>query len=392
MEENRKTAEQEQQRQARRRDSRWKTLVMCLAVAVAVIIGLVVYMEVGPGFGASGTGSAAVQPFPYPVENNSESKNFMKTTKDKLVLLNGTLLEFVNPSNGKKMKSIVHFYSNPVFDVNGKYVLTYDQGRKKMRIDTVSDTLFENELAQNIITAAIGQNGTFAVATVPEQGNSDLTVYSKSLKELFTWNSMDGYIIEMDISPDGKHIAVATTASGDTGLQTTVRIFQVQSKKEVFNFSLSGVSAPVIQYVSGNDFFVMSSNSLSYISNNKTVETLLAPGEQTLQQYACSDNGVLSVLYTKFEHSNSSMLATYSKSGKQLFANEVGEPVKGLYNTRSATLLLYNDRAEAFTRAGKLQSKTSVSPYAQCAVQFGSKLYVLSVGEVACVPAEPVTQ
>lgn len=394
MDEKRRLAEREQRLKARKRDNRWKSVIVCLVLGGAIIIGLLVLFDLKGASIRDESGKLSLnveQGFPYSIENTSSSKNLLKATKDQLVLLNGTLLEFINPANGKAIKSEVHFFSNPVFDVNGKYVLTFDQGRTKLRVDTAANTIFENELEQNIITAAIGRDGTFAVATVPERGDSQLAVYSKSLNELFTWNSMDGYIIEIDLSTDGNFAAVAAVTSVDGSLKTKVHVFHIKKQKEISVFEFAGASAPVIHYVSGNDFFVMTADCLSYISNNKEKTDLLTAGGQTLLDYSFNDTGVLSLLYTKYDSVSSTVLACYSKNGKIVYSNELTESVKRIYSSRSAVAVLFSDRVEIYNQKGALAGQAEISPYANNVVQFGSKLYILGVDELERVTVTPVS-
>lgn len=391
MDENRRQAEREARLKARKRDNRWKTLTVCIVVAAVFLIGLLVFFELkGTNVKTgSGTQETAGQAFPYRIQGNGSS-SYLKAAGNRLVLLNGAMLEIINPANGKALKSITHFFSNPVFDVNGKYVLTFDQGRTKLRIDTASSTIFESEMERNILTAAIGQDGTFAIATVPEQGDSDLTVYSKTLKELFTWNSMDGYIIEMDISTDGNFIAVATTDSQNGDLLTKVHVFSLRKKAEIAAFSFDGVSAPVVQYVSGSDFFVMTASQCSYISNNKEQTDLLPAGGQTIRSYAFTDTGGLNVLYATFDNASNNSLVSYTKSGKTLYTKDFGEPVKYIYAARSQTSVLFADRVESFDRKGELQSSVEVNSYTASFVQLGSKLYLVGADELSCATLKPV--
>lgn len=393
MDEKRRQAEREERLRARKRDSQWKTVIMCVVIGAVVLVGLFIFFELKGATVKNEDGKITLnihQGFPYKVENTSSSENYIKATNDKIVLLNGNLLEFINPANGKSVKSEAHFFSSPVFDVNGKYVLTYDQGRNKMRIDTAAKTIFQNELEENIITAAIGADGTFATATVTEKGNSKLTVYSKSLNELFTWNSTEGYIIAVEVSTDGNYVAVATTASPNGALNTKIHIFEVKKQAETASFEVAGASAPVLRYVSGNDLFVITATGCSYISNNKEWTDLLQANQQTVSYYSFSSGGTLSLIYSQYDNAASGVFVSYSKNGKQIFQKELAENVKAVYTSNSAVALLFADRVETFNKKGEPLSKTQVTPYARGLVQFGSKLYVLNVDQLECIQTELV--
>lgn len=371
---------------ARAYDHRWKTLVMCVAVGLAIVIGFLVFVEQKGGGFRDSDGNFSLrgnQGFPYSIEATT-ANTYLKATQDSLVTLDTTLLEFINPANGKSVKSVTHFFTNPVFCVRGKYVLTFDQNRTKLRVDTASQVLFESERKSNIITATIGEDGTFAVATQPNSGKSNLVVYSKSLNELFTWNSTDGYIINMGISTDGNSIAVATVNSINAALKTTVHVFNVKNGKEIKSFHVQGDSVAAIEYVSRNDFYILTKSGCSYIANHDEQTELLKTGEQTMLQYAISPSGALSLLYTQYDNSTSTSLGLYTSNGKLNVTKEISEPVKSIYACGSTTSVLYGEKVAAYRRTGELQSMATASPNTKNFVQLGTKIYLLNTDKIDC--------
>lgn len=385
MNDERNTATKEEKMRARKNDNRTKLIAVLVAVALLVIAGVIYSLQSNGGK----IGRVNSNAFPYSIESMSKD-SFIKSTKTNIVLLNNSLLEVINPSNGSEVKSVTHFFSTPVFDTNDKYIITYDQGRYNFRIDTASKVISEGEVKDNILTACISDSGGYAIATVDGQSGSKVSVYSKSLKELFTWKSTDSYIIDCELTPDGNTLAVATVTSENAKLKTTVHLLNVKKKEEIKAFDYFGSSVAQLKYVSTNDLFVISDSFCAYISNNKESTDILKNGEQKIYNYDFSANNDLSILYGSVENSHEYTLGHYSRSGKNTFSIPVKSDVKDVFCSNSSVSVLLDEKLERYNLKGELIGNTDVPKSVSAFVQFGSKAYLLDVDKITLEKIEAV--
>lgn len=384
MNNERNIATKEEKMRARKNDNRAKLIAVLVAFALIMLAGVIYLLQSNGGK----IGSVGSNSFPYNIESVSKD-SFIKSTKTNIVMLNNSLLEVINPANGSEVKGVTHFFSTPVFETNDKYIITYDQGRYNFRIDTASKVISEGEVKENILTACISDNGSYAIATVDGQSGSKITVYSKSLKELFTWKTTDSYIIDCELTSDGNTLAVATITSENAELKTTVHILNVKKQNEIKFFEYSGSATADLKYVSRNDLFVITDSFCAYISNSKESQELLKNGEQKIYNYEFSD-GNLSVLYGSIENSHEYMLESYAKNGKKAFSIPINGDVKDIHCSSSSVSVLLDEKIEKYNMKGVLIGNAVAPKSATSFVQFGSKAYLLDVDKIILEKIEVV--
>ena len=90
---------------------------------------------------------------------------------------------------------------------------------------------FQNfDTEEKIITAAIADNGNYAVATYSNSYASAVTVFSKRNKQIYEWYSAEDTVNNIALSSTGKKLAVSSFNSS-SGL--------FKSKVNVINYALS---------------------------------------------------------------------------------------------------------------------------------------------------------
>lgn len=387
MNETRKQAEKSEKMRARKRDNKMKlTIVLCFAFAV-VVAGTFFAVKSFVNRQDNNT-TVSDKGFPCALEGK-ENTTFMRVSSESVVVLDNSLIEFLSPGNGKTQKSVPHFFSNPVFDVHGKYVLTFDQGRTKYRIDTAGKVITETETQKNIIDGAIAENGTYALALSQDRAKAQLVVYSKSLKELFTWNSTQGYIIDIAVSTNGKYVAAACANSLNASVMSTVHIFEVKSGKEISKFDFDDQVVAEMFYSDTNDLFVITDNSLAYISNNAELKQLLKPSEQVIESFSYEDGGTLAVQYSKYENSANSFVDTFDEKGNVIHSISSQTLIKGISRSKNYTLVLTDKGISAKDDKGK-DYTAKAGENATKIVSMSNNCYIINVDKIETSRLEAV--
>ncbi|MCC8023031.1 MAG: DUF5711 family protein [Clostridiales bacterium] len=387
MSEERRQADRKQKLKASRRDNRWKVIMVLLVLLIAALASVMYlfgidFAAVSNGFrdedGNSVFSSSSGVQYPYYLDNSSDLQT-MKAVKEQLFLLNDNTLYFINAKTGKTARSAEHQYSNPVCDTAGRYVLTYDQARYRVRIDTASELRNEQTFNQEILTACIADNGAYAVATTSDQAASEVTVYSRSFKELFTWYSTDGYIIEMALS--GNTLVVATVHSEDAQLYSTVTLINHSKGTEIASFRMDGGAVGHMQFA-GSHLFVISDNACSVILNQKEKKDLLLPGEQTVLCYDFTPNDTLLLAYAPYESANSAYLISFSRKGDTNYDVGLDGTVRSVSGTRSQAHVLLEDRIVTLNQKGESKSDILLGDLPVSLSAISGRLYVRTASQI----------
>ena len=380
MADKRKLSTKEAKMRARKRDNQFKFIAIAVVASVLLIIMIFYFLNIDfvnvtgsqDTFTATGNNGS----FPYSIDTTSDT-SILSATRDNLIHLDDNNLYFINPSNGGNVKTVNHFYSNPVIDINGKYVLTYDQDKYRLRIDTSTNVICDNELEQNIITASISENGTYAVATTSKKAFSQATIYSRSLKKLFTWYSTDGYIIDMAISDNGKYTAIAAIKSKDTLIDSTVHIFDNKTGEIIKKFEYHDNTIAHLQYA-GNSLFVLCDDEVSLIQNNEDKIDIVKHNSSVVICYDIPNNSDIRIVTGDYFDSPNSTLSVYNRKGELKKAIKLTGNVKSIAGSSSITSVLFDDKIEYYNSSYELKNTLKLDAGAFDIEYFSSNAYALT--------------
>ena len=227
-----------------------------------------------------------------------------------LLMYNQQQLREVN-TKGKTLWSLSIPMSHPIVETSKEYILVADLGGNNYAaLYKNGQKLREYTLGNDIISAKVNPKGwtAFATATVGYKGK--VTVFDKKGREKFTWNSGEGYILDIALDDKGRYLAVAQLCSDDKQANSRIQFIDLQRRRIV-------ATAERVDSVIGE---------LRFLENR-----LLAVSESELCGFKTSGKLAFSV---SFAGKNPSK---YDISGNQVFAfvttDSLGNSVLELYNT-----------------------------------------------------------
>ena len=109
--------------------------------------------------------------------------------------------------------------------------MVYDRGGNRLRIENRSKTVLSMETSGNITTAAMADNGCFAVVTRGINYVSEVIAYNAKGEQEFAWHSASRQVLGVTLSDNGKYMAVSTLSVEKGQSVSTVLLFDL--RKEV---------------------------------------------------------------------------------------------------------------------------------------------------------------
>ncbi len=145
----------------------------------------------------------------YPIDTSGSTVlNTYSNGSYYYVLTDTSITAYSN--SGKNVLNEMHGFSNPIMSVSDTRVLVYDQGENTVCIYNLGGEIHSLETENEIITANISRNGSFAIATHSDSFTSVVSVYDKNFEKVFTWNSAKDIINNVLVNPSGNRLAVST--------------------------------------------------------------------------------------------------------------------------------------------------------------------------------------
>ena len=186
-----------------------------------------------------------------PVSVSGDNIKDMQSRSNGIFLVTDSHMYAYN-SSGKQITSVQHGYTQPIFDISATRTLMYDRGSYGIRVDAYYTNIVNTQLKEEIITADICDSGYVAVATQSTDYTAQVTVYNRKFKNIFRWSSPDGYVSCVELSKNGKYIAVCTVTGKNGDYCSNINVFKCKSGERVFTKQI--LSSMYVSASSDNKF------------------------------------------------------------------------------------------------------------------------------------------
>ena len=218
-------------------------LIVALCVVVALAFGVVYVNSVAPGglweyftnaYAAYGKGDG------YPIRVQGGGVHNIEAADDRLFALSDTMLSCYN-ENGKLIFSNNHSYASPAAEIRPGRAMVYDRGNKQFMVMNLTGLVHSGKTEYNLLTAALGYDGSFAAATRSRLNMAEVIMYSREGDMIFKWLSANDLITALAISRDGNSLLVATVSAENAKYKTTLRLFDKKKDEPVKTAVLDNV-------------------------------------------------------------------------------------------------------------------------------------------------------
>lgn len=331
-------------------------ILILVSIAAAQISGVTVSMAsdgLRTFIAKIGTGDG----YPYSLAGISASD--LSSSGADLVLLEDTGVRVID-STAKVISNIEHSFDHPVLETSSGRILLYDIGAKQFRIQSKTRILFEKQTPYIILTAALGRDGSVAVATRADGAESMLTVYGKNHKEIFSWACAKEHIVACDISDNGKMYAVAVLGVDNGSVYSKVYVFEKNKTEPYASFEYNDSALTQVKFLSNNKFVVFG-NNVCEIIDGKTVAEKIDVSVNTPSRVFVSDNNTLALVLSKYSSTTQKILKVYNKSGKSLFTAEVNGIVKSVSTDGKYTAVLTDSQVCIYNTKGEMTGKSEIT-------------------------------
>ncbi len=171
-------------------------------------------------------------------------------------LLSDTHAEIYNPA-GKQIFSRQHAFAFPVLRTSAARAAVYDQNGTDFYLFSLTGVLAERKFETPILCAAVARDGSYAVATRSKSYASQVEVFNRRGKAVFTWYSPTDLIVDVALSDDGKQLAVAAVTVQNGSVHSRVSLFDYRSATAHDTVDYAGEAVYRLQTVSSGRFAVV---------------------------------------------------------------------------------------------------------------------------------------
>ncbi|MDO5555969.1 MAG: DUF5711 family protein [Clostridia bacterium] len=165
------------------------------------------------------------------IEINSSQKNGVCAYDKYIGVLEQNILNLYNKS-GFKEHSLEVEISNPLFESNGGYLCIAEKGGQKVYLILGKNIVWQNEIEGNISSISLNKNGYVNIIISGTSYKTVIATYDEKGKELFKTYLSTTNVIDTDISPDNKYLAVAEANFSGIVIQSTIKIISIEDAQK----------------------------------------------------------------------------------------------------------------------------------------------------------------
>ena len=200
----------------------------------------------------------------YPISISNESTFIsVEQGNDFYVTVNaGTIDGYSN--KGKKIFTYPHGFEFPVVTQSAERFLVYSLGETQFSIHNLNKKLYSGTTDNNILACAISDNGTYAIATQSNSYSSQVIVYNKKNKRLFTWNCADYIINNVALSPNGKRLAVSVFNTRSGKYLSKLYVFEYDSADPINVFEYEDDMIMSLKNAGKSSFYAVFESKITF--------------------------------------------------------------------------------------------------------------------------------
>ncbi len=297
--------------------------------------------------------------------------------RDDILLYNNQGMKVMN-QKGETIWSADISLSSPQVETGGAYVLAADLGgNHEAVLYRDGELVQEFPITKDIISAKVNKKGTVAIATAADGYKGSVVVIDKKGRELFRWNSGDGYIMDLDISDNGHYLAVAQLSSAGSQADARIQFIDLFQKKVIETAERPGRIIGEIRF-SGTKLITVSDVELcGYSGGGKLLYEVSFAGKRP-GKYDISSDKILA--FSAYDHLGNSVLELYNLRGKLVGRYMADSPVTTLAVHEDRVIVANQRDILQIKRNGKLKKQVACNHDIKEVGIFGSGKVCLAAG------------
>ncbi len=284
----------------RQDDNKKKSMAVVKTIGMVLLFGILVFAAARVIVGSSGTKNSSESltvdtdgEILYAISSQAVA-DMAAYEAGVAVLTDSDMLYF--DASGSITRSGQHAYRSPAFAYYDREFLVYDRGTPNYRIEINAAVYDEYTANADLLTAAVGADGSYAVATLADGGfQSKLYVYAADDSLQFEWGSAKHFITHIALSDKKDRYAVVLAGSEDAGYVSQIQVFERGVAQPVYTGSYKDITVLAIDFMQGDTLAVVTDCFVSVISNG-TEETKLEYAVSSLLSYDIQHGEEFSVL------------------------------------------------------------------------------------------------
>ena len=193
-------------------------------------------------------------------------KNTVSVFKNGLVILSQKTLSVYSRNNILMSEFNVNFTA-PVLKRSDNYIVSFDRGDTTLCLSNSFDMLYTKTFSENIINAAVSDNGYVAVVTETYGYKARVTVLNDKLQEIYYWFSSKTNVIDVVFSTSNV-ISVIGIVPDMENIDTVIHRINFRTGEEQKTYTVTDAFPLAIKKKSDNSIELITDSGIYSVRND----------------------------------------------------------------------------------------------------------------------------
>lgn len=277
--------------------------------------------------------------------------------------------------NGKRKGSYDHDFSSPVVRSAGKRALVFDFGNTGFKLYNKNGEVYSKTAENDIMSAALGEDGTAAVLVTSDKYASAVLYYNKEGKLIYRYDSTKK-VMAVYVTPDGRSSYICTFSSEQGEIYSqVVRLDLNEDGEQMVSEEIECLAIGCVLCSDGN-INVVGDNSLFVLSGDgKKIAEYEYSGD--IIDFALTEDCSAVILSGSTKNSGKLVIAESGASdGKTFREISCDNSIKQVEVCGERVMLLTSSNVLAYTYAGETAGTAMLSKEYYKFVYINSALYL----------------
>lgn len=302
-------------------------LVVIIAVFLSVrLMGNVAVSNITDGLRQVKTLFIPSDGYPYPLDD--VELNRVDSIGSDIIVVDEKTAVVLDSAARKRNTVQLESSDSKIISKNGR-ALIYGNSSSVVTLISKTEVLGTVKTEKGVVTAALASDGTFAVSYPTEKVQSVLTVYDNRFGTEFQWNCSNERIAAIDLSDNGKKIAVAAIGATNAEIYTRFLIFDTGDSQPIADIKIAGTMIYKTVFTSSEKIIAIGDNKTVVYNAKGEAQGETAYAENSVSAIAADSDGNTVVCLDEYGGAQSKLIV-YKANGKlagEIVVNGVPEAV-----------------------------------------------------------------
>lgn len=286
-------------------------------------------------------------------------------------------------TKGENEWSVAMTLSNPFLQVSEKRIMVADRGGREVNLVTNYTRINPITTEEPIITAKMNESGYIAVVTQEKGYKGKITVYDPHGHPVYIWHSVENYIIDVDISEDGKRMAVCVMDTTKGKVSGGLMSFYLNEEEPYWATEVPDTLITSIKYYKDNGLVAVGDNRVLYYSPFGEERWRVNYDSRALQTFNIDSDRFIVVALNEGKGgnllNNKTVIEILDPSGKKTGSYEINGEVSSMDVWEE--VIVFNNKRDIYviTSKGEEACKLTVTKDIKDMILFKNKKQVLVV-------------